>query len=714
MCQIVTSHKWLKHVLIIALVLMIGFLLTEPLPALAEGSRTLFPQNPAPACGVAAGNACRANMEWSPGGNYAGVILRRTILRVYAEVNEVILVASSAVGVNQGNILIYPPGTVPFNPVGNEAIPGAGTAVMDCMVQRGAQGPATRGFIANRVQELAGPNNIDVITGASLGGTGYVPCHYQVPAGGAGIYSVIMYGPPGNVTAGNGGPTGSIGHVGGNATAAQNSTIAYWDVTVRDVNGANETIAPDNLGRLFAFYLSMFTASNGRPVFLQVYPVSLDGYVYRTTMRGTDPNGFAIYGNSTGFMDSDGTTPLYRNVRGTGNGLDPLIGGVGIALPEFPIFFDQPDAAALAALAIPTAQPPVVSNLGFTGVAVGYTNVGNGGVLSFTSNAASNFELVISRDGVDFDPTTPGNRVLRGAAVVGANNVNWDGMDNTGVDFPESPGTPRFAYPFRVTIRAGEYHFPLLDAENNDIGAPSGGPTYELLNPPDITGDGVGDCPPWTGGCFGAFYDDRGYTTLAGTLVGTFNGDLCPLVVGNSNDNDPLILYSGLNGYDTRTDQRAFGFNTGNVGNPGADCVVNGGFGDAKGLDQWTYFPSNVTQSALIILPVGELPPTPTPLPSATPLPVTPAPTLPGGTPGAAATPAPGQPGSAVGTAFCLTEEGRNSPLCQNTVLSQVQTLPATGESPWSAWRSVIFGAGLGLLVTLALAVGMLWRKRTA
>jgi hypothetical protein len=170
------------------------------------------------------------------------------------------------------------------------------------------------------------------------------------------------------------------------------------------------------------------------------------------------------------------------------------------------------------------------------------------------------------------------------------------------------------------------------------------------------------------------------------------------------------VLYSGLLGYDTRTAQRAFGFGV-NQGNAGADCAVGGAFGDSKGLDLWTYFPSNRGETTFIILPPGVGTATPTPTPTSTPTPV-----IPGSTPEPGSTPAPstsGFPpaGTAVGNPVCLTEQGRTLPQCQGTVLAQVQELPATGESPWSPWRSVL------LVLPFALLFGgaaLRWRRRAA
>ncbi|TAF04345.1 MAG: DUF11 domain-containing protein, partial [Nostocales cyanobacterium] len=147
-------------------------------------------------------------------------------------------------------------------------------------------------------------------------------------------------------------------------------------------------------------------------------------------------------------------------------------------------------------------------------------------------------------------------------------------------------------YQYKIRVRAGEYHFPVLDAENNFFG----GPTITLLNPPtsyplDLPGFGVR-----TG-----FYDDRVYRTIGGAIVHTGatqtdidnNAPLCGV-------NPPTISFSNqITGFDTATNQRAFGTNDGS-GNTNNACT--GSFGDIKGLDQWTYFPSVSAEGDLNIL----------------------------------------------------------------------------------------------------------------
>ena len=146
----------------------------------------------------------------------------------------------------------------------------------------------------------------------------------------------------------------------------------------------------------------------------------------------------------------------------------------------------------------------------------------------------------------------------------GVQNIAWDGKDNSGAFMPVSwTGNGGDGYCFSATLHAGEFHFPLLDAENSVLG----GPTITLLNPPG------GTCPFAT--CSTAFFDDRGYKTTTGATVGT-PGSV--LAIGNAPPPAPDFSDTG---FDTSsTTIRAYGDNSAN------------GFGNQKGLDLWTYFPS--------------------------------------------------------------------------------------------------------------------------
>jgi uncharacterized repeat protein (TIGR01451 family) len=551
---------------IAAVLLSFGVLIASAVNALADGSQNLYPSG---------ATGSRANTEWRTNSYGAGAITRRTLLHAYATAGEFLLVGSSAMGQGEADILVWNPGLVTGTP-GTETIPG--TSSFSCAAQRLSSGIAAQGEITSRAEELAGP---DTVPGGGVT-NGYTPCVYTAPS--TGIYSIAIIGPAGMSANADGGVGADIALTAAtDFSAAQGSSIAAWDVTVRDVL---TNPATTQTGRVFSYVLSLFTGNNGLPVDSTMYAVTTDGFRYRIDQRGMDPNGWVEYGSQLGFLDPDGTTPLYHdsvaeNVGSPGQ-LTTVQGGVIFAPPSFPIFFTPPSNAALIALGIPLVPiASVVSNIGFAGTVVGSTSFfQSGGTFTYTSNVAGVYQIVISLDGVNFDPTNPQNRVLSGLKGAGTQTVTWDGKDNAGTFFPT--GGP---YPFKIDVHAGEYHFPFIDDENDT----QGGPTITMLNPPG------GVCPPFTGGCSGGFYDDRGYTTTTGITVGTPGTVLC----GN---NPPAIAFSNpITGFNTSGTQRAFGSDPGS--NTNVPCT--GSFGDAKGLDLWTYYPSEQLTSSLNIVPPG-------------------------------------------------------------------------------------------------------------
>lgn len=555
--------NWLACSLALATLFPMGFAIK---PARAEGSRSLYP------AGI---GGSRANLEWRADEylpNSDNPLTRRTLLKVYAEAGELILLGSSAVGVDNGDIQVYNPGRV-AGQVGQETIPAASD--FSCVLDAPGQGQIT-----TRAQELAGP-----LPNAG----GYDSCVYVAPA--TGVYDVVFFGPEGA----NGGPppgaaqfpTGEIDLAdANNFNANQSSHVAAWDVTVReDPNGdglPNDN-TPDLTGRLFTFYLTLFAGANGRPLGSTIFAVTTDGYIYETDFAQIDPNGFILYGNRAGFLEPDGATPLFRDLVAADNDLTNPEGNVTIARPEFPLFFDEPDPNAIAAITPPdpgipgvsrrafipqTPVAPVVSDFTFAGTVTGNTSlVSEGGIFSYTANVEHSYEIVISRDGVDFDPTNPLNRVLRGFQPAGNITLpRWDGNDNNGDPFPVGN------YASQIEIRAGEYHFPLIDVENSE-----GGPQFTLINPPIL------NCPTLNFGCTTGFYDDRSYRTLAGTLVG--GTEVNQTLPGNAPPNPDNSIPGG---YDTTSPARprAFGDN----------------FGNFRGLDTWTQFPSESAQFAVNII----------------------------------------------------------------------------------------------------------------
>jgi uncharacterized repeat protein (TIGR01451 family) len=546
-------------------------LLASAVNVFADGSQNLYPTG---------ATGSRANTEWRTNSYGAGAIARRTLLHAYATSGEYLLVGSTAMGNAAADILIWNPGLVTGTP-GSETIPA--TPSFSCAGQRVTSLIATQGEIRSRAEELAGP---DTVPGGGVT-NGYTPCVYKALS--TGIYSIAMIGPSGIAANADGGVGADIAlTAAGDFGVGQGSSIAAWDVTVRD---SLTNAASTQSGRVFSYVLSLFTGNNGLPVNSTTYAVTTDGFRYRIDQRGMDPDGWVQYGSQLGFIDPDGTTPLYHDAVANNTGtattgqLASVEGGVIFAPPSYPIFFTPPADVTLTALGIPlTPVASVVTNVGFTGTVVGSTTLfQSGGTFSYHSNVAGVYQIVISRDGINYDPTNPQNRVLSGLKGAGTQTVAWDGKDNAGANFPTN--APTTDYPFKIDVHAGEYHFPFVDVEN-DI---HGGPTITMLNPPG------GACPPFTGGCSGGFYDDRGYTTTSGFSVVPVGSVLC-------GTDPPAVAFSNpITGFDTSGTQRAFGTPTG--GNTNVPCT--GSFGDAKGLDLWTYYPSREVSSTLTIVAPG-------------------------------------------------------------------------------------------------------------
>ena len=536
-------------------------------PAMAAGSANLWPNG-------AGGN--RANTEWRTGSYGNGALTRRTLIKAYMTTGEVLMLGSSAIGAGSSDILVYNPGLV-TGPIGIETIPV--TASFSCNTQRlGVGAPPSQGMITSRAEELAGPDTIP--TGGVAGA--YAPCHYAAPT--TGVYDVAFLGPLGAGSNVDGGVAADIAlAAAGNFNATQGTSVAAWDATVR----ADLTTTVDITGRVFSYYLALFTGGNGRPVFPTIYAVTKDGYKYQVDLRGMDPNGWLIYGNQVGFLDSDGTTPLYHDAvafddhltGGSPGQLTTIQGGVKFAPPSFPLFFEPPAAATIAALGIPaTPVAPTMSSISYAGNVGGNTStVNSGGTFTFTTNVPGVYDIVISRDGVNFDPTLPTNRSLRGVRGAGTHTATWNGRDNSNNPFPVGN------YHAHVALHGGEYHFPMIDDESDT----QGGPTLTMLNPP-------GGCPALTGGCTGAFYDDRAYKTANGTTVdsgNTVGSVLCGVSPPATTFANPTL------GFDSTTTLRAFGATGTNTNLP---CT--GSFGDAKGLDIWTYNQSNTVVALLHIV----------------------------------------------------------------------------------------------------------------
>jgi len=541
----------------------------------AEGSRTLFPSS-YPAAGFRAD--LDLTLDATPGTlPYVGVTARRQFIYVYANAGEFILLGSSN-RANGGDILVFNPQS--FGTKGSESIPATADFTCSAAVPpAGSFSGGALGTITARANELAGPNSADN-TNTVL--NGYAPCAYLAPS--TGIYGVRFT----VATAGGSGPSGSVGtlHVG-------NATVAAWEAQVR--SAATDTT--DINGRVFTYSYVAFTGGNSRPVFHTMYYATLDGQRYQQTMQGFDPNGYALWGNISGFLDNG--QPLYKDIRGGNAQVQPGTGQFAAELsaqqPQFPIFLSTIDpsgpnaaetATVLTALGIPLAPAaPTINNPTFVGQQTGnQTYVGGGGTFTFTASNDTSYQIVISADGVDFDPANPANATLTGLAPNGNDTAAWDGNANNGTPFPIGTFT------FQITGRNGEIHFPIVDDEGNA----NGGPTLTKLN-----GSPVGDHT--------VYFDDRGYVTSAGTPVGTLNGLICP-----SNPPVPPTPDHSLIGVDSSAQTFSGPDCNGGAGtcfyrywpangNSNSDCAATAGFGDAKGLNLWSFQQSPVQALTLVI-----------------------------------------------------------------------------------------------------------------
>ena len=462
-------------------------------------------------------------------GSYLGKVTCSTFLYVYAQAGEYIVLGSRN-RANGGDINVYNPQNfgVPGDEIYNPTTQG--TPDFTCSGGSTQQGPhyygGTTGRITSRAQELAGPKSADNSSGVT---NAFTPCAYRVPSNG--IYGVLFEAA---TSGGSTYPDGSIA-----TPVVEQNGVSAWDVTVR----ANATSTTDISGRLFTYAFIGYTGGNPHPVYYSLWYVSHDGYRYQQYLNGLDGAGYAQYANTIGFLDNG--QPLYKDLRGNDAFVSTLPLGVTTQTADSPIFFNDasPSGAnateinrVLTALNIPlTPSAATLANVQFAGSAYGSTSyLGAGGTFSFDTTNTISYQIVISLDGSNFDPSNVNNATLTGFAPSGTNTVVWNGMNNSNVNFPA--GGP---YTYQVQGRNGEIHFPIVDAENNYYGGP------EIIR---LNGTGAPDTT--------VHYDDRGYVLSTGGFVGTLNGLLCPAATPAQ----PVPAYN-LAGVDSSTAYRTWGVN---------------------------------------------------------------------------------------------------------------------------------------------------------
>jgi uncharacterized repeat protein (TIGR01451 family) len=505
--------------------LTLGSSLTAP--ALAEGSREMV-----------ADGGDRPFTEWTTG--FTAGIPRQTLLQVYVQAGETVYFGSSVYNSANGNAdIVY------RTPSGQQ---------YSCNVRSNNR----YGWIDSLVKEAAGPE--------PLNANGYRPCEIDADETETGLYEFEFHAP--STTIGQNPPTTSATEQ-FPTNSSQNTGVAAWDITVVN-NGAEQK------GRVFTNYVALNMGNNGQNLASDFYIQTWDGYLYRTDMNDVDPFGFIFYGNSKGFLDSNGTI-LYHSVvtPGNDNSLSSFAGGATVQDPTAPnnpatndythlIFFNPPAPETLAALGIsPPVAPQPPADFRFVGAdrSDNQTLEAAGGYFEFTVPGGSSYRIILdtNTDGV-FDTST--DVVLEDALVSGYNRVDWDGNNASGSPLPARTEP----YEARIVIRSGEYHFPMLDAEYNESGF-----IIEMLNAPmrfpalnDKNGEQIG---PFT-----VYYDDGNYVTASGTEV----------ILDGSGATAPREASQGVN---SRNGEHEF----------------TSGYGNFKGIDTWAYFPSEAVIAPVIV-----------------------------------------------------------------------------------------------------------------
>ncbi|MFN5067701.1 MAG: isopeptide-forming domain-containing fimbrial protein [Aphanizomenon sp.] len=503
-------------------------------PVSAEGSRDLIKNS----------GLFRPYTEWLPGVSIAG-IPRRTLLRVYVIQGETINLGSSvhtSFGSGTQDIVYR--------------TPSGTTDSCDVRSDTGF------GFIDTLAKETAGPL-------PTAGG--YTPC--QIVATETGIYEVEFHGPsetsitnPPPVAFDAQFPTG----------ATQQATVAAWDITVTS-GGVRQP------GRVFTNYLSLNMGGNsGTPnpntlgLTSILYVQTKDGYRYEVTLDRLDPGNFIFFGNNRGFIDNFDNSNLYRSITAPTEALN-FIGNVGLHLPTLAdtstnvthrVFFNRPDSVTLGGLGIPLTAtlPQAPPDFKFTGIAGNTTKVNTGGKFTFTTNQFGRYQIVIdtNQDGIYGNSN---DRILTGGIVSGLNTVNWDGRDQANTALPV--GT----YNAKVYVTAGEYHFPLLDAESNQNGIRiimENAPGAFNNTATDVDGDPIDNTT--------VYYNDSNYTTKNGT----------PVNLDPTGTQAASIPRDALKGVNTATFGRHEWLRL---------------YGNRKGIDTWTYFldPSGTATPIVIV-----------------------------------------------------------------------------------------------------------------
>jgi len=409
-------------------------------------------------------------------------------IKIYAQAGEYINLGASHIGVNGGFLILYKPDGMLAGIYQNSGL-GAGL-----------------GVINNDVEELNGPTG-----GGTVNGSGYIPISQEVMAGETGIWTVVM-GFPSTLPITS---LYSFTNLENNESwdRATNQpdewAVVAWDATVSTGSAGNNG-GTMLTGRVYTNQYKGIITGNLNTTSPTFYMMSKEGIRYQMDFDEIDPYGFDFSANSTGIVNHTGqptyTSKLTSDYTVSGdpstwtNGdfylYDPQSDDNG-SMITYKIFFNTPDASmptqAMTTNAFTTdtyttwlynvvsPDPLSVQGFDFSGV----DNMGNptcfgdnmqtgvGGILNFTSNISGTAKLSLDLNG-DGDYVDAEDRIIYGAANVGANEMMWDGLDGNGAMMNMVVG---MEINYLLEMRAGEMHIMIRDIENNN-----GGITFTRLN----------------------------------------------------------------------------------------------------------------------------------------------------------------------------------------------------------------------------------------